>query len=208
LETLWLGVVAGLALAVPMGAMSLLLINTSISRGVRHGVAGGAAMATVDGLYAFLAASFGIWLTGFMAEAAQVVSLAGAAVLLLMAVDLFRKALRPVVQTDGQPQRTGSAIATYFKFGAATMLNPPTAIYFLSLAPLLAKYSSEHPVGTAGLFALAVLVGSLLWQQTLAIGAAWLGTKLTQLWRQRLSVFGAVLILVMALLLAYTAVQS
>lgn len=206
-ETIGLGLVAGLALAIPMGAMSLLLINTSMNLGQKHGIAGGAAMASVDGLYAFLAASFGLWLTNLMGQASGIISLLGAAVLGLMAIDLFRKAVRAEVGTMTTHQPNRSVIASYLKFFGATMLNPPTALYFLSLAPLLADYSPGRPVGTAAVFAVSVLFGSLLWQQTLAIGAAWLGTKLDASWRRRIGVTGALLVLVMAALLAWTAVK-
>lgn len=206
-ETIGLGLVAGLALAIPMGAMSLLLINTSMHLGQKHGVAGGAAMASVDGLYAFLAASFGLWLTNVMGQSSQWISLLGAAVLGMMAIDLFRKALRADVGTVTRNQPRRSVLASYLKFFGATMLNPPTALYFLSLAPLLAEYSPGRPVGTALVFALSVLVGSMLWQQTLALGAAWLGGKLDGRWRRRIGAGGAMLVLMMAVLLGWTALR-
>lgn len=208
LETLGLGLLAGLALAIPMGPMSLLLINTSMNLGVKHGVAGGAAMASVDGIYAFLAASFGIWLTRLMGEASQLISLLGAAVLAAMAIDLFRKALKVQDASLAFDRQRRNVLATYLKFFGATALNPPTALYFLSLAPLLADYSPGRPVGTALAFAVAVLVGSMLWQQTLAVGAAWLGSRINAGWRSRIGMLGAVLVFAMAVFLAWTALSQ
>jgi threonine/homoserine/homoserine lactone efflux protein len=47
-----IGFFAGLALAIPVGPMAILLVNTTISRGLRHGVVGALGLATVDGVSA------------------------------------------------------------------------------------------------------------------------------------------------------------
>jgi threonine/homoserine/homoserine lactone efflux protein len=53
------GVAAGLGIAVPVGAIAILIVETGLRRGFRLGAAAGAGAATVDGIYALVAAVFG-----------------------------------------------------------------------------------------------------------------------------------------------------
>jgi len=53
------GLVAGLAIAMQIGAVSLLLVETAVAGGVRVGVAAGLGVATVDLMFA-AAAAFGL----------------------------------------------------------------------------------------------------------------------------------------------------
>src|SRR5215213_9690311 len=53
------GLAAGLVIAMQVGAVSLLLVETSVSRGMRVGVASGLGVATVDMLFAAAAAAAG-----------------------------------------------------------------------------------------------------------------------------------------------------
>lgn len=87
------GLTAGIALAIPVGPMALLLIDTTLRHGLRVGAAGALAMASVDATYAvvvFLAGSavasilgtYGIWF-----------SLIGAAILLGLGGQTIYKAL-------------------------------------------------------------------------------------------------------------------
>lgn len=60
LEAAIAGAVAGLAIAGPVGAIAVLIIQTGLSRGVRAGLAAGAGTATADGIYATIAVLAGI----------------------------------------------------------------------------------------------------------------------------------------------------
>src|SRR4029079_10119068 len=49
------GALAGYAIAVPVGAIAVLIIHTAITRGLRNGVAAAWGVASADGIYASLA---------------------------------------------------------------------------------------------------------------------------------------------------------
>lgn len=76
-----IGFAAGLALAIPVGPMAIMLVNTTLERGWKHGSTGALAMATVDGMYAvtvfFVGGAISIWLK----EWSLWLSLGGAAIL-------------------------------------------------------------------------------------------------------------------------------
>src|SRR5512134_3826135 len=78
------GALAGLGVAVPVGAIAVLIIETTIRHGYRVGWAAGAGAATVDGAYALVAALFGAAIATLLAPWTVPLQLASA--LLLVAI--------------------------------------------------------------------------------------------------------------------------
>src|SRR4051794_29199111 len=75
------GVSAGLAVAVPLGPIGVMIVDTGIRDGARPALAAGLGTATVDGLYATAAALFGAAIGAWLAPAADPLRIAAAAVL-------------------------------------------------------------------------------------------------------------------------------
>lgn len=90
----------------------------------------------------------------------------------------------------------------------ATLLNPPTALYFLAIAPSLKGFIGSSLVEAALIFALGVFLGSVLWQQTLALAGTGLRKWISGRGRAWFGISGGVLILAMAGLLAARAVTG
>lgn len=203
-----LGFAAGLALAIPVGPMAIMLIHTTAARGWRHGATGAFAMASVDFLYAFAVFVVGSVMAKFLATWGTLLTLAGAAILVwLGAATLIKnlKLLRGSAEAvNSKKAGAGSILKTYLTFAGATILNPPTALYFLAIAPTLARTSDEDANNwlAALIFAIGVFVGSVIWQQTLAGGGMLLrkmsGGRL-QAWT---GIIGGLLILVLAVSIA------
>ena len=199
------GLTAGIALAIPVGPMALLLIDTTLRHGLRVGAAGALAMASVDATYAvvvFLAGSavanilgsYGIWF-----------SLIGAAILLGLGAQTMYKALSQRRASEGArgPQtETATAGKTFLKFAAATVVNPPTALYFLAITPSLVGLTGEDPLSATFAFATGVFFGSVVWQQGLALTGAAIRGVTTPRVRTWLSLAGGAMIVALAIVLA------
>jgi len=167
-----IGFFAGLALAIPVGPMAIMLINTTLEKGWRTGVAGASAMATVDFLYALTVFLLGHAVSSFFATWGQLLSLLGAGVLLwLGAATLLRNLLlmRSASEDVTDSKYASTPLKTFFVFAGATILNPPTALYFLGIAPSVAQIETDNFLLSALVFALGVFVGSVIWQQALAL---------------------------------------
>ena len=199
------GLTAGLALAIPVGPMALLLIDTILRHGLRVGAAGALAMASVDATYAvvvFLAGSavasilgtYGIWFT-----------LIGAAILLGLGAQTIYKALsqrRASQGSTGARAEATTAGKTFLKFAAATVVNPPTALYFLAITPSLVGLTGSDPVAATFAFASGVFLGSAVWQQALALSGAAIRGITTPRVRTWLSLAGGAMIVALAIVLA------
>jgi threonine/homoserine/homoserine lactone efflux protein len=205
-----IGFFAGLALAIPVGPMAIMLINTTLEKGWRTGVAGASAMATVDFLYALTVFLLGHAVSSFFATWGQLLSLLGAGVLLwLGAATLLRnlRLMRSASEDVTDSKYASTPLKTFFVFAGATILNPPTALYFLGIAPSVAQIETDNFLLSALVFALGVYVGSVIWQQALALA----GTTLRKFAQKKIRVFfgllGGALIITLAVALAIRALQ-
>jgi threonine/homoserine/homoserine lactone efflux protein len=166
------GAIAGYAIAIPVGAIAVLILNRAMTHGLREGLAAGGGAASADGIYAAIALLVGGVATPLISTLAQPLRLVAAVVLIGLALRGWL-ALR---STHDPPGRDGFFAAgrnrrgTYLTFLGLTLLNPMTVIYFAALAvglPNLAGLAERVA------FALAAFGASLSWQWLLAaFGAA------------------------------------
>lgn len=205
-----LGFAAGLALAIPVGPMAIMLIHTTASRGWRHGATGAFAMASVDFLYAFVVFIVGAAMAKFLDTWGTALTVAGAAILAWLGTSMLVKSLKSLrhasASSGSAGASSGSILRTYLTFAGATILNPPTALYFLAIAPTLARTGvtavSDNAWLTALLFGLGVFFGSVIWQQTLAGGGILLRKAAGERLQAFTGIIGGLLILVLAISIA------
>lgn len=95
-ETFLTGVVAGYGIAIPVGAIAVLIIQTGITYGSRASFAAGAGAATADLLYATLAAIGGVTLSRLVGSFDRQARILSAVVLVAIAVmSLWNLRTRP-----------------------------------------------------------------------------------------------------------------
>ena len=201
-ELFVIGFLAGLALAIPVGPMAIMLINTTVSRGLRHGAVAALGMATVDGTYALAVFVIGGLIAATLTSLKLVFSLIGAGILLFLGVQTAVKNLKLLSEktdsTTAKPSQ-GSVTKTFGTFVAATVVNPPTALYFLAIAPNVANMGySVSPLNVI-VFSLAVLVGSLIWQESLVLAGLAVRRITTNRFRAWIGLAGGVLIVALAI---------
>jgi len=194
------GALAGFGIAIPVGAIAVLIIATAASRGLAVGLAAGAGAASADGIYASLAALFGAALGGtiapWLADLRVVAALALAAigVVGLWRVGQAWRAASAGPDPAPSPARTGAgAGGTYARFLGLTLLNPVTVIYFAALMVALPAIGAT-PVERLA-FAAGAFVASLSWQSLLAVVGAVLHRRTSSTGRIVLSAVGYLIVL-------------
>ena len=180
------GALAGYAIAIPIGAIAVLIVETGVQRGFRVAAAAGAGAATADLLYATLAMAGGAAIGPILAPWSVPLRIGAIAVLLgigLRGLVRVGRSLRERSETTGSADPAGTAgartrrldagrplLATYARFLGLTLLNPATVIYFAALVlalPVLDDEAFARPAFVIGAFA-----ASLSWQTVLAAGGA------------------------------------
>jgi threonine/homoserine/homoserine lactone efflux protein len=198
-DVLITGALAGLALAIPLGPMAILLISTTLKHGRGIGVFGALAMASVDLSYAALVFAFGNVIINLLTGWVLPLRLLGSAILVYVAVKIFIDARKSSsIENPDLSDSPASRFKTYAKFFGLTVLNPATAFYFFGITPSVAALSQGTGFWSIGLFALGVFVGSGVWQMGLVV-AAHLTKSFTDVKVQhRIQYVGAGLILALA----------
>lgn len=204
-DAIWAGVLAGLAIAVPVGPIAVLIIETGIRRGFPAAVAAGAGAASADGLYATLAGLVGASLASIVAPVIVPARLLGAALLVLIALRGLAAGLRSAAAPTVPPADGGrdGLGRTYLVLLGLTIVNPMTFLYFGALMlglPALAGLAERL------VFAGAAFGASLSWQLLLAGAGSVLHGRLSPRIQAATRIAGAVAVLAFAALIARTAV--
>ena len=195
------GLAAGLAIAMQVGAVSLLLVETSVVGGPRVGVAAGMGVATVALAFAAVAAAAGgaagALLASHEAEIRLVAAFALAAIAVhgLIALQTRGDAVAPPA---ADPARGRTAAAHYARFLAITAANPLTIASFAAVAASL----SLPGLAAGAAFAAGVGIASAGWHLVLTLAAGHAGRWLTPRVRRGLAFGGRLAVLAIAAHLA------
>jgi arginine exporter protein ArgO len=193
------GALAGYAIAVPVGAIAVLIIHTSITRGLRNGIAAAWGAASADGIYALAAVIVGGAATSLVSEYLAPFRLIAGVVLIGLAIRGLA-GLRSTHDPDAEHTRLArhTAKRTYATFLGLTLLNPVTIAYFAALMVGLPSLTAA-PERVA--FALGAFVASVSWQMLLAAFGALLGRGSNRRIRVASAVIGNVIVLGFGLLI-------
>ncbi|TQK44309.1 arginine exporter protein ArgO [Streptomyces sp. SLBN-118] len=171
------GAAAGLGVAMPLGAVGVLLIQQGM-RDRRGAVAAAAAVAVVDCAYAAVATALGPLVAAALSGVESWVRLVSAAVLAVIAVRGLLASRRPRPAAEGGDEaRDAGAVRTFTRFAAITLINPTTALYF---AALTTAQGASLSTGAAGaVFVGAVFLASFGWQQLLVAAGGFAGARIS-----------------------------
>lgn len=201
MELFSVGFLAGLALAIPLGPMAVLLITTTIKKGRSVAVFGALAMASVDFLYALMVFALGDLVLQFIGDWVYPLRVLGSILLIWVAAQIFLSARKPIQELgEESTSKASSILATYTTFFGLTVINPATAFYFVGVTPSVSAISGGNGFGLGALiFALGVFIASVIWQNLLVIGAHQISKSVGSGLKQNLQYLGACLILVLAI---------
>ena len=206
------GLVAGWGVAIPLGAIGVLLVDLGMRGGFRHAAPAAAAVATADLLYAAVAAAAGAAAASLLAPHEHALKLVAAGVLAAVAAFGLRAAWRraktaagAVAAADGPAAGAdGAGHRLFARFLGLTAVNPTTVLYFAALIaglPAIADASAAAKL----VFVVAVGVASLSWQLTLAGAGAALHHRLPDSARLYTALAGNAIVLGLAARMALSA---
>lgn len=218
------GAVAGLGVAMPVGAITTLIALLAAQRGWRVGAAAGLGAATVDGAYASVALLFGALVTPLLVAWRTPLRWVAAGVLLLVALHLLRPALQPTGQpampserpampsgratTEPNPAPAPRTEATpfatrpgraYLTFVGLTVVNPTTVVYFAALATGGSVGGATASAVRAAAFVVGAFTASAAWQLVIAGAGHGAGQMLTGTRGRRwAAIVGSTIVVVLA----------
>jgi threonine/homoserine/homoserine lactone efflux protein len=159
IEFFWRGLIIGLAIAAPVGAIGLLCIHRTLSGGRTLGFVSGLGAATADASYGAVAA-FGLTsVSSVLIDYETWVRVLGGIGLLYLGVIIARS----------RPDRAASVEAghglahAYLSTTALTLANPSTILSFVAIFASVGLGTGGDSWAGAGLLVLGVFLGSAGW---------------------------------------------
>jgi len=165
---------AGLTISVPLGPIGVLLINRTVNKGARSGVASGLGIATADTFYALIAA-FGLsFLTNFLIKQQFSLKIIGGACLLYMGWKIYNKSpftLRNIFSKHcANGKKKSNVFVDFLSMFALTITNPFTIVFYGTVFTVLGLTVSELGVKGIYIVALGIYLGATIWWLMLASG--------------------------------------
>lgn len=205
IEAALTGTVAGYAIAIPVGAIAVLIIHTGIRDGFGHGVAAAAGAATADGIYSTIASLAGLGVTAIIGPLLMPLRIVGGAALVIIGLAGLIALRSP--RALGEPTGTLSLRSrrrTYLSLLGLTLLNPATVIYFAALTVGLPFLGG---IGERLVFSATAFAASLSWQILLALFGATLRRGAAAWLRRPTIIFGNAVVIMLGLLIVVEAVR-
>jgi threonine/homoserine/homoserine lactone efflux protein len=195
------GLAAGLAIAVQVGAVSLLLVEAAVVAGPRGGAAAGMGVATVDLAFAAVAAVAGGAAGAALSSHETEIRIVAAAVIAGIAIHgLVAMARDEASRLELAGLGSKAPSAHYARFLAITAANPLTIASFAAVAAAL---SLDGPAAALA-FTGGVGVASFAWHLVLGMAAGHAGRWMTPRVQRALAIGGRLAVLAIAAHLAFS----
>jgi len=195
------GVLAGYGIAIPVGAIAILIVEVGLKHGFRHAFFAGAGAATADFFYAGLAVIGGAALAGVIGDIGRPFEIVSGAVLILIALIGLRRVGRGVEAKDESPYPTrNQLLRIYSRFLGLTLINPTTVVYFAAVIIGLGVAQDMNP-SQGALFVTGAFLASLSWQTAVAAVGSFAGQRLSTRARSVAIIIGNLVILVLGILI-------
>jgi len=153
------GILVGLILAVPVGPLSLMCIQTSLSGGRLHGIVAGLGIATADTFYAAVAFLGLTVVSGFLLSWQSPLRIIAGLVLIVVGIRIFVS--RPAAKQAGDP--AGSYTKNFATMLAIAIANPMTIIFLMVTLPGFGFVVGGSSLEAAAEFIGGFLFGSVAW---------------------------------------------
>lgn len=196
------GALAGYGIAIPVGAIAVLIVDVGLRLGYLPAFLAGAGAATADMVYAALAVIAGGLLASMLKQYAPPLRFVSALVLLAIGVLGLWRATKRSVQAISPQTLKGGRGQIYVQFLGLTLINPLTVVYFSAL--ILGGTLGD---GVALVDRVAFVAGaglaSLSWQTLLAGIGAFASTKLPPRFKVLTSFLGNLVVIGFGLRILY-----
>jgi threonine/homoserine/homoserine lactone efflux protein len=185
------GLLAGYGIAIPVGAVSILIVTIGMRSGFRTGFMAGAGAATADLLYATAASLGGAALSLLLAPVSLYLRVAGGAALVGLAAYGTAMGFSRKPGAGEKPARGPGA--TYAQLLGITLVNPLTVVYFTALVLGRGGAAAGTPADRI-LFVPGAALASLSWQTFIAGLGAVLHARLSERFRRGAVIAGNLIV--------------
>ncbi|OFX84345.1 MAG: hypothetical protein A2W99_01095 [Bacteroidetes bacterium GWF2_33_16] len=155
------GIVVGLLGSIPLGPVGVVCIQRTLNKGRMSGFISGMGAASVDAIFALIAALGLTFILNFIEQQRFYIQLVGGIILIIMGLNIFYK--NPVKQMRRHKQGKSKLINDFVSVFLLTISNPVAVFLFVAALASINVVSVESPIISALLVIAGVFGGALLW---------------------------------------------
>jgi len=153
------GIFIGLTLAVPVGPISIICIQRSVTDGRLHGILSGIGVATADSFYAAITVLGLTFISGVIIAQQYLFRSVAGIVLILIGIRVFMS-VPSCIKTKTVHE---TYLKDYLSMVAIAIANPLTLIFFLIILPGFGIVINSSSLLSAAEFVAGVFFGSAVW---------------------------------------------
>ncbi len=198
MDALLKGIVAGYGIAIPVGAIAVLIVGVGIKSGFRCAAGAGTGAATADLIYSAVAVIAGTAVAGSIESIGNPFRIVSGTVLVLIGVWGLYRGLWVGNGTESVDADDAGCAANFFKFLGLTLINPLTVVYFSAFVLGSGLAEDLSNLG-AVLFVVGAFAASLSWQLGLAAVGAVARRRLSDRIRAGAVILGNLIIIALAI---------
>ena len=157
------GVLAGLAISIPVGPVNVLCISRTLAKGPRAGLIAGLGAASADAIYGAVAGFSISFVIAFLVRELFWIRFFGGMLLIGIGFLYYFKRPKPVAEQNSG----GSAHSDYVKAFLLNLTNPTTVLSFLAVLAALGLGQHRARFLTV-LVVVGIFTGAMIWWATLA----------------------------------------
>lgn len=161
IEILLKGVLLGFTVSMPLGPVSIILINRTIKRGFRSGFVSGLGLAAADTLLALLAAFGFTVIIGFIEGNKLIITLIAGIVVIGVGIRVFLS--NPVKDFRARDKENKSLWRDFYSVFVLCISNPYTILIFVAIFPGIHISGSTRPELVPFFLIPGVFIGAMIW---------------------------------------------
>jgi threonine/homoserine/homoserine lactone efflux protein len=185
LELFLRGVLAGLAISIPVGPVNIFCIQRTLLKGRLTGIIAGLGAAAADTIYGSIAGFSISFIIGFLVRQLFWIRLVGGALLIVIGVAYYFKRPKSLAEERAQKDSPHSDVASAFLL---TLANPTTVLSFLAVLAGL-HLEEGRPWYLTMFIVLGIFAGAMLWWVVLSLAASYFADRFNDravLWMNRI----------------------
>ncbi|MGE0089548.1 MAG: LysE family translocator [Bacteroidales bacterium] len=155
------GIIVGLLASIPLGPVGVLCIQRTLNKGRFSGFLSGMGAATVDAIFALIAALGLTFIINFIEQQRFFIQIIGGIVLIIMGLIIFYK--NPVKQMRRQKRGKSTPYQDFFSVFLLTLSNPVAVFLFVAALASINIVSVESPILSTLFVVSGVFLGALFW---------------------------------------------
>lgn len=155
------GIITGILVSLPLGPMSILVIQRTANRDFKSGLYTGLGLATTDSFWALIAGFSVSYIIVFLREHQSIIQIIGAAVLFLLGLHIFRS--HPLDAIKKFKRKGTSPLQCFASTALIALSNPTVILAYIAVFAGTNVIFNVHHLASPFIFTFGFLLGSFSW---------------------------------------------